>query len=98
MPVLEIQTNLSKSKIPANFLAKATTKIATLTGKPESYAQVVVLADQLVSFGGNSTDPAAAVRFTSIGKVSGPEVTAPLVSDLTDFISAELGIPKDRLV
>ncbi|KAI6178244.1 hypothetical protein M3Y98_00479700 [Aphelenchoides besseyi] len=32
MPVLEIQTSLSKSNIPSDFLAKAAIKIAALTG------------------------------------------------------------------
>jgi len=90
MPILEIITNLAKSKIPADFLKKATKKAAQLTSKPESYVQISVLADQLVSFAGNDA-PAAHVRFLSIGTIS-----ASMVSELTIFITSELGIPKDR--
>ncbi|KAI6182469.1 Macrophage migration inhibitory factor-like protein [Aphelenchoides bicaudatus] len=94
MPGLEITTNLPRSKIPADFLQKASKKVAELTSKPESYCSVVVLTDQLVSFGG-TTEPAANVRLMSIGNISG-EKTAPLVSSLSDFITSELDIPKNR--
>lgn len=60
------------------------------------YVQVAVLTDQLVSFAGTD-EPSANVRLMSIGNISGPK-TAPLVSALTDFITSELKIPKNRLV
>jgi hypothetical protein len=53
-----------------------------------------VLTDQLVSFGG-SDEPAAGVRLMAIGNISGDK-TAPLVAQLSDFISESLGIPKNR--
>jgi hypothetical protein len=47
-----------------------------------------------LSFGGSDA-PAANVRLMSIGNITGDK-TAPLVAQLTDFISTELGIPKNR--
>jgi hypothetical protein len=43
MPVLDISTNLTKSDIPADFLKKASKKVAELLSKPESVMNLIIL-------------------------------------------------------
>ena len=56
MPILDIRTNITHADSKA-VLKKASTLLAELTGKPESYCLVSLALDAPVSFGGNADAP-----------------------------------------
>ncbi|CAD5209357.1 unnamed protein product [Bursaphelenchus xylophilus] len=93
MPILKIATDLQSSQIPSDFLAKASSLVATLTGKPESYVQVVLNSNNAISFGGKVSS-SAFVELGSIGGFGGK--TNEIAEALTGLISSNLKIPKDR--
>jgi phenylpyruvate tautomerase len=93
MPVLCITTNVTKTAFSKDHAILALSKIAAkLSGKPESYVNVIINADAIMSFGG-STEPAAHVEFSSIGGFSNNAVVA---QELTEAISKHLNISRDR--
>uniref|UniRef100_A0A7E4VTN7 L-dopachrome isomerase n=1 Tax=Panagrellus redivivus TaxID=6233 RepID=A0A7E4VTN7_PANRE len=93
MPILTITTNATKSAFPKEDTVLALSKlVAKLTGKPESYVNVIINADAIISFGG-SAEPAAYVELASIGGFSNANSVAKA---LTDAVNQHLKVPKDR--
>jgi len=92
MPILVITTNATKSAFSKESTVLALSKVvANVTGKPESYVNVVINTDAIMSFGG-STDLCAFVELHSIGfRNKGDTVKA-----ITDAVSEQLQVPKDR--
>ena len=93
MPTFAIYTNLTKEKIPPNFVLDASKFIAERLGKPESYVAVRVHPDQMMSHGG-STDLCGSVEVYSIGALG--EKNSEHAVEVAAFIEKNLGIPKDR--
>jgi phenylpyruvate tautomerase len=93
MPVLEIKVNKPLTINKQDFIKKASKFTSTLLNKSENYV-LVVLEDTTISFGG-TTDLAAIVRVSSIGRL-GLEENKVHSSKIAEFLSKELGIPKDR--
>nr|QOS14210.1 macrophage migration inhibitory factory [Euprymna scolopes] len=94
MPTLYVFTNLSKDKIPTDFLVKATDLLSKQLGKPAKYITILVHPDTLMSHAG-STDPCASLLLSSIGKL-GPDVNKDHSSVIGNFICKTFGIAKDR--
>uniref|UniRef100_A0AC35GU85 Macrophage migration inhibitory factor n=1 Tax=Panagrolaimus sp. PS1159 TaxID=55785 RepID=A0AC35GU85_9BILA len=93
MPVLCITTNITKTAFSKEETVLALSKIAAkLSGKPESYVNVIINTDAIMSFGG-TTEPTAAVEFSSIGGFTNNSVVA---KELTDAISKHLKVSADR--
>ncbi|KAE9547915.1 hypothetical protein FO519_008874 [Halicephalobus sp. NKZ332] len=94
MPVLIITTNATKTAFSNDSTVLALSKaVANITGKPESYVNVIINADAIMSFGG-STDSCALVELQSIGFKSSKGDT---VKAITDAVVENLKIPKDRV-
>lgn len=94
MPCLQITTNLSKAKIPDDFLQEASAVFQVAIGKPMQFVQVIVEPDVLMSFGG-STDPCASITITSVGKL-GVEENKAISKVIYDLLDTKLGIPDNR--
>uniref|UniRef100_A0AC34QTX5 Uncharacterized protein n=1 Tax=Panagrolaimus sp. JU765 TaxID=591449 RepID=A0AC34QTX5_9BILA len=92
MPILIVNTNVSKSSISNDTALTLSKIIASSLGKPESYVNVVINADAVLSFGG-STEGCAFVELQSIGF---PSNRSKVVKAVTDAISQHLKIPGDR--
>ncbi|CAG9104034.1 unnamed protein product [Plutella xylostella] len=95
MPHFRIETNLSKSKVPQDFVTKAIPVLAKALGKPEAYCVVSVIPDTIMSFGG-STEPCAIANLMSIGSL-GVEQNKKHAKALFELVEKELGISNDRM-
>ncbi len=92
MPVLQISTNLNIENKP--MLAKqASSLVAEILGKPESYVMIDIRADADLIFAG-SDDPCAHLMLKSLGL---PESeTKAYSSTLCAFIEQQLGVSPSR--
>ncbi|XP_048369608.1 macrophage migration inhibitory factor [Sphaerodactylus townsendi] len=95
MPMLVVNTNVSREAVPEGLLGELTKQLAKATGKPAQYIAIHIVPNQLMSFG-DSTDPCALCSLHSIGKIGGPQNKAysKLVCDL---LTKNLQIPADRV-
>ncbi|RMG29785.1 MAG: hypothetical protein D6721_05265 [Gammaproteobacteria bacterium] len=95
MPLLSIETN---AELPAErrteLLRKASRKVAELLGKPERYVLVTLRPNPHMWFAGEAA-PVAYLELKSIGLPEGK--TAELSAGLCELVSAETGIPSDRI-
>ncbi|KAH9632702.1 hypothetical protein HF086_016901 [Spodoptera exigua] len=94
MPHFRIETNVSRSQIPANFVQKAVPVLAKALGKPEQYCVVSIIPDVQMSFGG-STEPCAIANLMSIGAL-GVEQNKKHAKVLFELVEQELGVKSDR--
>ena len=95
MPYLSIDTNQAIDETSTQaVMKKASSFVANLLGKPESYVMISVKPGTPLTFGGTS-DPAAFVRLKNIGLPK--DRCAELSETICDFIDQELGVPKDRV-
>ncbi|GBP66480.1 Macrophage migration inhibitory factor [Eumeta japonica] len=96
MPQLIIETNIPRSKIPADFISKAIPLLAQTVNRDEKLTAVVIHPDVLMSFGGSDA-PTAIARVVVIDRL-GPEENKKYCKVLFEFIEKELGVPQDRSV
>ncbi|KAJ7961159.1 Macrophage migration inhibitory factor [Quillaja saponaria] len=70
MPCLNLSTNVSLIGVDtSSILSEATSTVATLIGKPEAYAMIVLKGSIPISFSGTE-QPAAHGELVSIGGLS----------------------------
>lgn len=95
MPYLKIQTNQTLSVDSARQLArKASTLVASLLGKPESYVMTAVENNPAMTFAGTD-EPLAYLELKSIGL---PEaITADASRALCELVSTEAAIDSARI-
>ncbi|CAL1277000.1 unnamed protein product [Larinioides sclopetarius] len=95
MPTFILNTNVSKDKIPEDFLKNTAKLVAELLKKPISYVVVHVNPDQLMSWGGTS-DPCANAMLGSIGNL-GTSENVKISKALFEHVKDTLGIKPDRM-
>ena len=92
MPVLQITTNITVDDRAA-VLKQASTLVAEMLGKPESYVMISIDTDAGLIFAGNN-DPCAHLLLKSLGL---PETETGAYSEkLCAFIEQQLGVPPSR--
>ncbi len=93
MPLLEISTNTPISN--SHDIAKqASTLVAEMLAKPESYVMVKIMPEQTLLFAGTN-EPAAHVKLKSLGL---PESnTNDFSSKICSFIHSQLNIDSARI-
>ena len=95
MPYLKIETNVNiNSQQHAELLKHASSKVAALLGKPESYVMVAVQAGVPMLFAGSNA-PLAYLELKSIGLPR--ERTTEHSATLTTLIGEQLGIKPERV-
>jgi phenylpyruvate tautomerase PptA (4-oxalocrotonate tautomerase family) len=95
MPYLKIQTNLPLGKKAERaILRNASTLVAELLEKPESFVMIALQADTPMLFAG-SDDPVAFLELKSVGLPA--RRTKDLSEALCQLIEGHLGIPRDRV-
>ncbi len=95
MPCFSIETNRPVDPVVKEaFLPQATTVVAGLLGKPESFVMVVLKDDLHLSFAGNM-EPAAFVQLSSIGLPA--DRCTEYSEKLCALIEQELDIPRNRI-
>eukprot|EP00252_Welwitschia_mirabilis_P018810 TRINITY_DN4207_c0_g1_i1.p1 TRINITY_DN4207_c0_g1~~TRINITY_DN4207_c0_g1_i1.p1 ORF type:complete len:116 (-),score=18.86 TRINITY_DN4207_c0_g1_i1:291-638(-) len=95
MPSLSITTNVSLDGVNTSaILSEASTAVAQILGKPESYVMVQLKGSVPISFGG-SENPAAYGELVSIGSLS-PETNKKLSAGISHIVESKLSVPKSR--
>ena len=95
MPLLTISTNISLDHQAAQALClKASSHVAGLLGKPESYVMVSLQASMAMSFAGDAT-PCARVQLKSLGLPG--QQTTEFSASLCDFLQQQTGVPTARI-
>ncbi|KAF8787191.1 macrophage migration inhibitory factor homolog [Argiope bruennichi] len=95
MPTFILNTNVSKDKIPGDFLKNTAKLVAEVLKKPISYVVVHVNPDQMISWGGTS-DPCANATLGSIGSL-GTSENVKISKALFEHVKDNLGIKADRM-
>jgi len=93
MPVFQVNTNVEVAD-QDSFLVDASSLVASLLGKPESYVIIQLSDNQQMSFAGTS-EPLAFCTLKSLGLNSSQ--TAELSKQLCDFLTTKLGIEVSRI-
>jgi len=91
MPLLQINTNIS-IKDPASVVKQASTLVATMLGKPESYVMVVLNPELNLVFAG-SDEAAAHLKLKSLGL---PESETSQYSEQLCSFMEKLGVKPAR--
>ena len=92
MPLIKIQTSLSKINNSNELLNELSSTLSNLTGKPEQYVMTILQADIPMTFAGSS-DPSCYVEVKSIGSLKPPLIT----QEICNLISSKTNIPKNRI-
>lgn len=95
MPYLMIQTNQCPDEAGLNRLLKTASRTAAeILGKPESYVMVAAETNTPMLYGGSD----APLAYLELKSINLPENrTAELSAALTETVSAELKVDKDRI-
>jgi len=95
MPYLKINTNQQIEENTQNRLClQASSLVADILGKPESYVMIELNSGRCMSFAGNQT----ALAYLELKSLGLPEdQTTKLSESLCQFIHKELDIPEDRI-
>ena len=95
MPLLTITTNISLDGQASQALcSKASSHVADLLGKPESYVMVKLQAGATMSFAGDPS-PCAMLELKSLGLPE--QQTVEFSESLCDFINQQAGILTERI-
>ncbi|KAJ4842853.1 hypothetical protein Tsubulata_041425 [Turnera subulata] len=95
MPCLNLSTNVSLDGVDtSSILAEATSSVASIIGKPESYVMVVLKGSVPIAFGGTQ-EPAAYGELASIGGLN-PTVNKKLSAAIASIVETKLNVPKSR--
>lgn len=95
MPTLNIQTNVqTPQERHKPILAAASSKVAQMLGKPESYVMVILQTNPDMLFAADDR-PLAYLELKSLGL---PEGDTPALSEaLCAFMEEHFGIPPERI-
>ena len=95
MPYLKIETNLDlAAPRQSELLSAASSRVAAMLGKPESYVMVALDAGKPMLFGG-SDQPLAYLELKSIGLPR--DRTTELSAQLTELMQQLLDLKPDRV-
>ena len=94
MPLLKIETNAPLPEDSEPLLRQASTLVAGMLGKPESYVMVGLNANPYLCFAGSS-EPLAYVELKSLGLPE--DRTAEFSEALCGFLETRLQIPAGRI-
>jgi len=92
MPVLQVTTNVSIDDTNA-FAVQASSLVAEILGKPESYVMVNINGNAELIFAGTN-DPCAHLMLKSLGLLESE--TKAFSEKLCAFIEQQLGVPPSR--
>ncbi len=92
MPLLQISTNVNIEN-QEEFSSNASSLVAKILGKPESYVMIAVNAKANLMFAG-SNEPAAHLQLKSLGLPE--DKTSAFSASLCGFMEEQLSIPPAR--
>ncbi|KAB5520088.1 hypothetical protein DKX38_024407 [Salix brachista] len=95
MPCLNISTNVNLDGVnTSSILSEASSQVAKILKKPESYVMIVLKGSVPISFGGTE-EPAAYGELVSIGGLSN-DVNKKLSSAISTILLSKLSVLKSR--
>ncbi|CAL8329212.1 unnamed protein product [Merluccius merluccius] len=97
MPFVVLDTNISAEALPADFLKKLCSCVATSLGKPEDRMNVVVKPGSPMLMAGSSS-PCVMLSVSAIGVTDTAEKNREHSANICQFLTKELALPVDRIV
>ena len=95
MPMLNVTTNVNLDSVDTSaILSEASSTVAKILGKPDSYAMIVLKGSVPMSFGGTE-EPAAYGELVSVGGLN-PDANKQLSAAISSILESKLSIPKTR--
>lgn len=95
MPCLNISTNVNLDGVNTSaILSEASSQVAKIIKKPESYVMIVLKGSVPISFGGTE-QPAAYGELVSVGGLNS-DVNNKLSSAIATILESKLSVPKSR--
>ncbi|KAL6987903.1 phenylpyruvate tautomerase [Sarracenia purpurea var. burkii] len=95
MPCLNLSTNVSLEGVDtSSILKEASSTVAKIIGKPESYVMIVLKGSVPIAFGGTE-QPAAYGEVVSIGGLNA-DVNKKLSAAISTILETKLSVPKNR--
>ncbi|KAH8484628.1 hypothetical protein Peur_071483 [Populus x canadensis] len=95
MPCLNISTNVNLDGVNISaILSEASSQVAKIIKKPESYVMIVLKGSVPISFGGTE-QPAAYGELVSVGGLNS-DVNNKLSSAIATILESKLSVPKSR--
>ncbi|KAG6745332.1 hypothetical protein POTOM_051987 [Populus tomentosa] len=96
MPCLNISTNVNLDGVNTSaILSEASSQVAKIIKKPESYVMIVLKGSVPISFGGTE-QPAAYGELVSVGGLNS-DVNKKLSSAIATILESKLSVPKSRV-
>ncbi|KAH8484812.1 hypothetical protein H0E87_026537 [Populus deltoides] len=96
MPCLNISTNVNLDGVNISaILSEASSQVAKIIKKPESYVMIVLKGSVPISFGGTE-QPAAYGELVSVGGLNS-DVNNKLSSAIATILESKLSVPKSRV-
>jgi len=92
---VQILNEISGTRVAASDLVReASSLVASLIGKPESYVMVSLRPETTMCFGGTE-DPTAYLEVVSLGSIGG-EKNKSISAGLCGFLQKKIGVPPNR--
>jgi len=96
MPFIRIETNTEFDRnIIEDVITQVTEQVSTIKGDPKNMILVVINTNVNVAFGGDYTQPAAAVQILNLKMPI--EVTSKLVESISDILLEKFNVSPDRM-
>ncbi len=92
MPLINVKISNSEVNNPEKLMQEISSKLANLTGKPESYVMTILQTDALMTFAGSS-EACCFAEIKSIGSLK-PSV---MTEAFCNLIESRTGIPSNRI-
>eukprot|EP00071_Canis_lupus_P003245 XP_003639975.1 D-dopachrome decarboxylase [Canis lupus familiaris] len=97
MPLVEVDTNLPASRVPAGLEKRLCAATAAILGKPEDRVNVTVRPGLAMAVNG-SPEPCAQLLISSIAVVGTAEENRAHSARFFEFLTKELDLGQDRII
>ena len=92
MPLIQINTSTNTILEDESLQKEISKKVATLTGKPESYVMTILQTNMEMTFAG-SNEPCCFIKLKSIGSLEPSSMT----DTICNLIASKTNIPQNRI-
>ncbi len=98
MPLIVIKSSAPNvsSQTKEHIHEQAEVALSTILGKSRDYVMSILELDSKMSFAGDAATPTSYIEVKNVGRLD-PEITKQLSSEITEIISNNLGIKKERI-
>jgi phenylpyruvate tautomerase PptA (4-oxalocrotonate tautomerase family) len=95
MPLIKVQTSAAAEGVQVcDFLQHLSARLATHTGKPETYVMTILEFNPHMTFGG-SCEPTCYIEVKNVGTLT-PTQTSSMSQDFCSQVEQALGVAQNR--